>query len=117
IVENAKPDKAIQQVQATRREYIRDAVKMIEKFPIRSDVERTEQHVSKIERTKTAVEIAHIPEEKRGVDPVSPRLVPAKLDHGGAEVEPAIGVASLMPFFQIRRRTGRELEDSAVRSL
>src|SRR6266851_3952643 len=111
VVENAKPDKAVQQVEAARREQAGDAIEVIEEFAVGPDVERTEQHIGEVERTETAVEVAHVADDKRGLDAIAPRLVAGEFDHGGAQIEPAIGVAPLVPFLEIGRRAGAELKN------
>src|SRR6266849_2912790 len=85
---------------------------MIEEFTVGSDVERAEQDIGEIERAKVAVELAHVAEDKRGFNAETPRLVTAELDHGAAQIETAIGVAPLVPLFEIRGGAGPELENS-----
>src|SRR5712671_1746367 len=106
VVKNAKPHKAVQQVEAARREQAGDAIEVVEEFAVGPYVERTEQHINEIERAETAVEVAHIPQDKRGLDTETARLVAGELDHCGAQVEPAISVAPPVPFLQIRCGAG-----------
>ena len=74
-------------------------------------IERAKQHISEVEWTETAIEVSHVPEDKRGLDTLAFGFVASELDHGGAEIEPAIGIAPSVPFLQIRRCTSAQFED------
>src|ERR1700751_3067573 len=85
---------------------------MIEEFTVGSDVERAEQHIGEVEGPEIAVELSHVAQDKLGLDAAALGLLPAKFDHCRAQIESAIGVAPPVPFLQIRRGAGAELEDS-----
>src|SRR5208282_620034 len=111
VVENPKPDKAVQQIETARSEEAGEAVEMVEELAVGSDIERAEQHIGQVEWAETAIEVAHIAEDKRRVDALAPRFVSGEFDHGRAEIEPAIGVTPSMPFLEIRCGAGAQLED------
>src|SRR5436305_2297110 len=84
---------------------------MIEKFAVGSDVERAEEHIGEVEGPEPAIEVAHVAEDERVVNAQAPRLFAAKFNHRRAQIEPAIGVAPLVPFLQIWGSAGAELEN------
>src|SRR6516164_9820457 len=94
FVENSKPDKAVQQIQSARSQETGKTVEMVEELAVRPHIERAQQHIGKVEPTEVAIEVAHVAEDERRFDPGAPRLGAGVFDHGGAEIEPAIRVAS-----------------------
>src|SRR5260370_41862463 len=89
VVENPKPHKAVQQVESPGRKQIGDAIEVVAEFAVGSDVERTEQHIGEVESAETAVEVAHVPLDKRGLDAEAACLIAGEFDHGGAQMPPA----------------------------
>jgi len=47
---------------------------VVEEFAVGPYVERTEQHIGEIERAETAIEVAHVPQNERGIDGEAARL-------------------------------------------
>src|SRR5262249_43705891 len=92
-VKNPEPDEAVQHIETASYEETRNAVEMIEEFAIGPDVERAEQDINEIKRTKSAIEVTHVSDDKPGPDVLPLRLVTRKFDHLGAEVEPTISVS------------------------
>jgi hypothetical protein len=84
---------------------------VIEKLAVRPDIQGAEQNISQVEWAETAIEVAHVPENKGGLDPFAPGFVASEFEHGGAEIEPAIGIAPPVPFLEIRCRARPQLED------
>src|SRR6516164_5373941 len=58
VVEDTKPDKAVQQVETARSEQVGDTVEVIEELSVRSDIERPQQHIGQVKRVEPAIGIA-----------------------------------------------------------
>jgi len=95
------------------RQQVHHAGEVIEKLAIGGHVERTEHHISKVEPVQAGVEGAQVAEHEAGLDAFAARLFPREIEHCRAQIKPAIGIASSVPFLDKRRRTGAKLENPA----
>src|SRR5208282_4174599 len=93
VVEDAKPNKAVQKVETARSKQSGDTIEVVEELAVRSDIKRAQQHIGQVKRAETAIEVAHVAEDKRRVYALPARFVAGVFDHCRAEIEPAIGVA------------------------
>ena len=90
---------------------------MAKKFPVRADIDRAEQDISKLGGADLAgIEIAHISGDEIGRDAEPGRLGTAVVEHRRAQIEPAIAIAATLPFLEVRRRAAGDLEHPAHRN-
>jgi len=87
---------------------------MAEKFPVRAEIDRAEQHIGELGAADLAgVEIAHVGGDEIGRDAEAGRLGARAVEHRRAQVESAIMAAAAVPFLEVGRGAAGDLEHPA----
>src|SRR5215472_19079619 len=83
---------------------------MVEKFTVGPHVERAERYINEVEGAEITAKIAHVPQNEACLDTELLCLGAREIDHGRAQVEPGIGIASPVPLLQVGCRASTQFE-------